>query len=323
MSHLGPFRFDPIYRRYVWGGRRLATMLGKELGEGDHYAESWEVVDHGQDQSRVAAGPLQGVTLHEIVRMHGRELFGRHAAQPQFPLLFKFLDAHQNLSVQVHPNNEQAARLQPPDLGKTEAWVVLHADPGSLIYAGLSPGCNRAALERAVQQGAMESCLHRFHPQPGDCVFIPAGTVHALGGGLVVAEIQQASDTTYRLYDWDRLGPDGKSRPLHVKEALETVDYRRGPVSPQTPRATDVPHVERLVQCEQFVLDRWKIQSTVPVGGDNRFHLLAVLAGEVSVEGDCGGAPLRKGQTLLLPAASGPTLATPTDSVVLLDMYLP
>jgi mannose-6-phosphate isomerase len=323
MTQIGPLRFEPLYRRYLWGGRRLATVLGKDLGEGDNYAESWEVVDHGQDQSRVAGGPMKGLTLHDVVRTRGRELFGRHAPRPQFPLLFKFLDAHQNLSVQVHPNDEQAAHLAPPDLGKTEAWVVIHADPGSLIYAGLQPGIDRAALERAVRQGATAACLHRLQPQPGDCLFLPAGTVHALGAGLVVAEIQQASDTTFRLYDWDRVGADGKGRPLHIQASLDTIDFDRGPVSPQTPRATDRTHVQRLVACEQFVLDRWSIQHSVAAGGDDRFHILAVLEGEAAVEGNEEASPLRKGQTLLLPAAAGPVAVSPAGSAVLLDMYLP
>ena len=153
--------------------------------------------------------------------------------------MFKFLDAQKTLSVQVHPNDDQAARLDPPDLGKTEAWVVLAAEPGSRIYAGLKRGFDRHALEREVHRGTCELCLHSFEPQPGDCVFIPAGTVHALGAGLVVAEIQQASDTTFRLFDWNRVDRDGKPRPLHIRESLDTINYLRGQVQPQTPAATE------------------------------------------------------------------------------------
>ena len=143
-----PLRFEPLFRRYLWGGRRLQSGLGKPIGAGEDYAESWEIVDHGADQSIVAAGRLAGKSLHELVTQYGEELFGRHHPQPQFPLLFKFLDAHRNLSVQVHPNDEQARLLDPPDLGKTEAWVVVHAEPGSLVYAGLKRGFDRQALDR-------------------------------------------------------------------------------------------------------------------------------------------------------------------------------
>jgi mannose-6-phosphate isomerase len=322
MSHIYPLRFSPIYRNYLWGGRRLELVLGKELGEGEHYAESWEVVDHGQDQSHVAFGPLQGTTLGELVPKQGAELLGRHHPQKQFPLLVKFLDAQQNLSVQVHPNDEQAARLDPPDLGKTEAWVVLHAEPGSLIYAGLKRGFDRHALEREVNRGTTELCLHRFEPAPGDCVFLPAGTIHALGAGLVVAEIQQASDTTYRLFDWNRLGPDGKPRTLHVREALDTIDFAAGPVTPQSPQATDDSRREQLVECDKFILDRWRLDGAATIGGDGRFHILTILEGEAEIAGDPAGRPLRKGETMLLPAACGAT-AIKAKNALLLDAYLP
>jgi len=194
MLTLPPLRFQPILREYLWGGRRLGTELGKQIGIGDHYAESWEIVDHGADQSVVADGPFAGTTLHELVMQHGLALFGRDNPQRQFPLLFKFLDANQTLSVQVHPNDEQAAKLDPPDLGKTEAWVVLAAEPGSKIYAGLKPGIDRDKLARAIDAGTCETCLHSLEPKVGDCIFIEAGTVHAIGAGLLVAGRNSASE---------------------------------------------------------------------------------------------------------------------------------
>jgi mannose-6-phosphate isomerase len=323
MAELYPLRFEPVFRRYLWGGRRLEGLLGKRLGQGDDFAESWEVVDHGSDQSVVASGPLQGTTLHQVVSQYGRELFGQHEPPRQFPLLVKFLDAHRNLSVQVHPDDAYAARLDPPDLGKTEAWVVLHADPGSVIYAGLRAGVDRSLLEQRIAAGQTEACLHRFEPQVGDCVFIPAGTVHALGAGLVVAEIQQASDTTFRLFDWNRLGPDGRPRPLHVDAALEVIDFRRGPVSPQTPQRTSSPAIKRLVVCDKFILDRWRIEGNHPVGGDGRFHILVVLEGGLDLTGDWASQPVMRGQTVLLPAVMGPCEVRPHGRAVLLDVYLP
>ena len=192
----------------------MQTVLGKPIGPGDDYAESWEVADHGADQSIVDFGPLAGTTLGELVLGRGDELVGPKGTVPypqaRFPLLVKFLDAKQVLSVQVHPNDEQAAKQTPPDLGKTEAWVMLATEPGSKIYAGLRPGVDRAQLEAAIRDGTCERLLHSFEPKPGDCVFIPAGTVHAIGQGLLVAEIQQSSDTTFRLFDWNRTGADGR-----------------------------------------------------------------------------------------------------------------
>ncbi|HJT34255.1 MAG TPA: type I phosphomannose isomerase catalytic subunit [Pirellulales bacterium] len=320
---LYPLRFRPILRRYLWGGRRLGTHLGKPLAEGDDFAESWEVCDRGDDQSLVHAGSLAGTSLAELLATRGEEILGRHAPQPRFPLLFKFLDAQKTLSVQVHPDDARAARLAAPDLGKTEAWVVIEALPGSLIYAGLKRGFDRAALQRELARGTCELCLHRFEPRAGDCIFLPAGVVHAIGEGLLVAEIQQSSDVTYRLFDWNRLGPDGRPRVLHIEQALEAIDYAYGPAYPQTPQATDWPHIERLVACEQFVLDRWKLASPQHVSDDNRCHLLAVIDGEVLIEGEPEGTPLRRGATVLLPASLGHVEVRPVGTAVLLDAYLP
>src|SRR4051794_25278226 len=252
MHTLPLLRFNSILREYLWGGRRLGTELGKPIGDGQHYAESWEVVDHGADQSRVADGPLVGKTLHELVTQEGPAVFGRHYPRDQFPLLLKFLDCNQTLSVQVHPNDEQAANLTPPDLGKTEAWVVLAAEPGSKIYAGLKPNVDRQTLEHELTRGNCQVCLHEFEPRVGDCVLIEAGTVHALGAGLLIAEIQQASDTTYRLFDWNRVDRDGKPRQLHIEQALDVTDFTRGPVNAIAPRSTDDHQIEHLVQCDKF-----------------------------------------------------------------------
>ena len=322
MTDLYPLRFHPLLQRYLWGGRRLERELGKSLPEGDDYAESWEVVDRGEDQSVVSDGPFAGQSLGRLITLRGQEMLGRHY-QPHFPLLFKFLDAHRNLSVQVHPDDEGAARLDPPDLGKTEAWVVLHAEAGSVLYAGLNRDFDRAALESEVNRGRTEHCLHKIVPQVGDCIFIPAGTVHALGAGLVVAEIQQASDTTFRLFDWNRLDNDGKPRKLHVEQALEAIDYSQGKVRRQEPQATDCPHVFRLATCDKFVLDRWEVDSPQSIGGDGRCHILAVLKGRVEVAGDEAAEPLATGETIFLPAGLEPVALAPLGKVRLLDMYLP
>jgi len=328
LKNMLPLRFTPLFRRAIWGGRRLATVLEKPIGEGDDFAEAWEIVDHGEDQSVVIAGPDQGKTLHQLVTDQGEALLGMHHPQTQFPLLFKFLDAHRNLSVQVHPDDAGGALLDPPDLGKTEAWVVLHVEPGANIYAGLKRGFDRAALEREMNRNTTELCLHRFEPQVGDCLFIPAGTVHALGGGMIVAEIQQASDTTFRLFDWNRLGADGQPRDLHIEQGLNAIDFSAGPIGPQTPEPLIDENgliAERLVACDKFVLDRIRVESgaNFSLGGGDKCHLLAVLEGSVQIEGDPADRPLARGETMLLPAVAGTVQAAAESGAVLLDMYLP
>ena len=327
---LYPLRFRPILRPYPWGGRRLETVLGKPLPPGDHWAESWEIADHGPDQSVVEFGRLAGTTLGQLVAQHGRELLGQLrrtdipvCPEPQFPLLVKFLDAANTLSVQVHPDDARAARLDPPDAGKTEAWVVVEADSGSMVYAGLKPGVDRAQLAAAIREGRCPDCLHAFVVSSGDCIFVPAGAVHALGAGLLVAEIQQSSDATYRLFDWNRVGPDGRSRPLHVEQGLEAIDFDRGPVQPQRPQPTDRPQVSRLVECDKFVLDRWQFDSPLSAGGDDRCHVIVVLKGAVRIEGDPANAVLPRGGTALLPAELGSVQLSPHGRTVLLDAYLP
>ncbi|MBN1908680.1 MAG: class I mannose-6-phosphate isomerase, partial [Pirellulales bacterium] len=182
-----PLRFAPIYRQYMWGGQRFRTSLGrKDLDSNAIYAESWEICDHRGDRSRVLAGDLAGKTLHDLVASFGSEILGvqgvcaqRALARQSFPLILKYLDGQRNLSLQVHPDNAMGATLDPPDLGKTEAWVVLEAEPGSLIYAGLKPGVDRQEFEKSLRSGEGDRCVHRFEAQPGDCVLLPAGMVHA------------------------------------------------------------------------------------------------------------------------------------------------
>lgn len=314
---LGPLRFEPILKRLIWGGRRLGALLEKPLGDGEDYAESWEVSDHGGDVSRVADGPFQGTTLHELVRNRGRELLGpRLADRSQFPLLVKFLDAHQVLSVQVHPD-DALARALTDDNGKTETWIIIHADPGSVIYAGLKAGVDRARFAAALaSKGGVEPLLHRFEPKAGDSVLIPAGTVHAVGAGIVLAEIQQMSDTTFRVYDWGRVGPDGKPRALHIEQALRAIDFERGPVDPIVPEVESIEGGtrERLATCPYFEIERWSLDGPARLGSFDRFTIVMGIAGRSDVEHGGRSVPLRLGQTLLLPAAAGPCVVTPRDA---------
>ncbi len=325
MTELPSLRFQPILREYLWGGQRLGSELGKPIGNMDRAAESWEIVDHGHDQSVVIEGSLAGRTLHQLVTDEGHALLGRHAPLSQFPLLFKFLDCQQTLSVQVHPNDAQATRLDPPDLGKTEAWVILAVEACSKVYAGLKTGVDRQALERELARGTCDTCLHEFVPRVGDCIFIEAGTVHALGAGLLIAEIQQSSDTTYRLFDWNRLDRNGKPRELHIQRALDTIDFDRGPVDPIKPRPTESSGVERLVSCDKFVLDRRTLSTSTAhsVSLNDRFHILAVVEGKVDVRSHNGRTALRRGDSILVPASTQALEIAGQGRAVLLDIYLP
>lgn len=299
---MDPLVFTPYLRPMVWGGRRLGDVLGKALPAGGTWGESWEVSVHPSHPTVVAEGPLAGRSLTWICQHHREELFGADRREA-FPLLIKYLDANDLLSVQVHPDDDKAMKLAKEPFGKTEAWVVLAADPGGRIFAGLKPGVDRAALERALKEGHVERCLHSFAPKPGDCLFLRAGTVHAVGGGVLMAEVQQSSDATLRLYDWDRPGPDGKPRPLHVAESLEAIDWTAGPLEPV--RGTAVPEGERLVECGYFVIDRYEVRSMLESPYGEKLTVWMVLEGAAELRASGGyRRAFAAGHTVVVPAAA-------------------
>ena len=322
-----PFRFRPLFQRYLWGGTRLGSALGKPIGE-QTAAESWEVVDHRDGQSVVAFGPLAGKTLHDLVVEYDTDLLGEKAwarvndeslpanLKLRFPLLFKFLDAADHLSVQVHPDDLLAKQINPPDLGKTEAWYVVDAIPGSKIYAGLQQGVSKEQFANSIREGDVQQHLYSFEAQAGDCVFIPAGTIHAIGKGLLIAEIQQASNTTYRVFDWNRTDDQGNSRPLHIEKALEATHFDRGPITP----ITDKPNVEqqRLVNCSHFQLDRYRLTATRNLATDGGFVIVVCVQGAVQISGEPSQRPLRTGETALVPACQEEVEVTPIDGDAIL-----
>ncbi|MEM8666561.1 MAG: type I phosphomannose isomerase catalytic subunit [Planctomycetota bacterium] len=316
-----PVRFRPVFKRTIWGGRRLNEQLGKSIGPESDYAESWEVVDHGDDQSVVDGGPLDGLTLNQLIVEHDNWLLGSGAQSKTFPLLLKYLDCNRVLSVQVHPDDAYGATMPKPDLGKTEAWYIVAADPESKVYAGLQPGVDRKTLQEAIAAGQAEQVLHAFHPQPGDVIYIPAGTVHALGAGLLVAEIQQSSDTTFRLFDWNRVDADGNARPLHLEQGLEVSDYETGPVEP---RRVDpmVTGWQNVVASDKFLL-RLLATGSTSLAGDGEFHIVTVPKGNATLVTGEETILLNAGETLLLPAAMGACEITVAESGVVMGMSLP
>ena len=316
---LYPLQFQPLFRSYIWGGRGLKDYLGKPIADEGVWAESWEIVDHGPDQSIITNGPLAGKTLGELIDSNPTGLLGGNLVQSQigapipqprhyFPLLLKYLDCNNVLSVQVHPDDAYGLKMPKPDLGKTEAWYVVHAEPGAIIYAGLRAGVTHDHLAEAIAAGRTEDCLHQVQARSGDCIFIPAGTVHALGSGLIVAEIQQSSDTTFRLFDWNRVDAEGKSRPLHIEQALQVIDFKSGPVEPQAlkPRQTaspNTPQRDSLVECSKFTMDRLLGAGTFCFQPDDRFVLVTVPQGHGRMSWDNGSLELKRGDSVLLPAA--------------------
>lgn len=322
-----PLRFVPFLRPMVWGGRRLADVLGKPLPTGEPYGESWEVSDHPTHRSVVASGPHAGATLRRLMERHGDSLLGS-AGDGTFPWLVKFLDAADWLSVQVHPDEKAVRRLLPGEGSKTEAWFILDAAPGSRIYAGLRPGTDEARLRAALAAGAVTECLHSFEPRPGDCVFLPAGTVHAVGGGVLMAEVQQTSDATFRLFDWGRKDAAGKSRPLHVEESMASIHWSRGPVAPvQAEGYRDLragkavgARQQPLVECRYFRLEYVQQGEPFRLGGAGRLQAAVVLAGGGRW---AEGEELRTGQTWVLPAALPAVECRPEGTLALLLATLP
>jgi mannose-6-phosphate isomerase len=323
---LYPLRFTPILRRLIWGGRRLGTVLGKPIGDQADYAESWELADYHDQVSLVEEGPLAGTSIRDLVRLRPDEFLGAALGQrDQFPLLVKFIDAREVLSVQVHPNDETGHRLA-GDNGKTETWVILDAEPGSLIYAGLKQGVGRDEFATALHSGKVEHLLHSFEPSPGDSILIEAGTVHAIGAGVLLAEIQQMSDATFRIDDWGRMGIDGKPRPLHIREALESIDFDRGPVSPIQPEIQPIVGGgtrQRLARTEYFALERLTFHQPAVVGDPQRFTIVMGLSGSSDIEHGGKSTRLDFGQTILLPAAIGPCVISPRGDATVLTCVVP
>src|SRR5664279_4551011 len=260
---LYPFVFDPIFKDRIWGGRELENLCAKQLPPGKPIGESWEISDRPGDASVIANGPLAGKNLRWLMENHGRELLGdaKPAAAGRFPLLCKILDAREKLSLQVHPPASKAKELQGEP--KTEMWFIAEAAPDASLYVGLKKGVTRAEFEQKISDGSVADCFHRIPVKAGDTMFLPSGRVHAIGDGLVIFEIQQNSDTTYRVFDWNRVGLDGKPRELHIAQSLASIDFSDfEPKLVQTKFVADGKIQKRaLVNDVLFNVETWKLNS--------------------------------------------------------------
>jgi len=315
-----PLLFTPVYKDYLWGGSRIAESF-RRTGTPAVCAESWEISAHAEGVSIVAAGPLQGGTLDELTQRYGSDLTGTRAPQPdRFPLLFKIIDARRKLSVQVHPNSANAALTggQP----KSEMWYVLDCGPDASLYAGLRAGATRPAVETALSRGRVADQLAELKIRADQALFIPGGLVHAIGDDSLIYEVQQSSNTTYRLFDWNRTAADGTPRALHIAESLATIDWQLKPPAMITPALCEREAGAswfQVVSCEFFTLKKLELSGSVALTQDGTtFTALFVNRGAASIR--CNGIAydLAQGASALLPAAAGCCTITAPDSASIL-----
>ena len=293
-SESAPFLvFEPLFKERVWGGRRLETLFGKKLPPGAQIGESWEIVDRAEAQSVVRQGPWRGRTLHELWREHRPEIFGDDMPDaPRFPILAKILDAQDKLSLQVHPGAAVARRFGGEP--KTEMWYFAAANDGAEIFAGLRPGVTRDDFAGALDHDAPADLVHRIGVKTGDAFFVPSGRLHGIGGGNLIVEIQQNSDTTFRLFDWGRAARDGSSRPLQIEEGLQSIAF--DDFEPEVVRQSG----ETLVECSHFAVAKWDLKNGRRASEPRQFALFVCLSGAVEMDGD----RLDPGQFFLVPACA-------------------
>jgi len=293
---LYPMLLTPTLHVKVWGGRKLDTSLGKYLAGDSPYGESWEL----HDTSTVANGGYAGHELTKLIQQYGADLIGEGFDPAEgLPLLVKFIDATQWLSVQVHPNDEQARELEGDPRGKTEAWIMLETEPEAKLVIGVQPGTTRQGMADAIREGTLEDLLTYAEVEAGDVLYMPANTIHAIGPGILLYEVQQSSNVTYRLYDWNRMGLDGKPRDLHIEKGVQVSNIEF------VPEITH-PEGELVVDGEYFQTRRFVFDDEMmEFNTEGRFHALTCIDGIVTVQHPLESFDLAKGQTALIPAALG------------------
>ncbi len=297
MKHY-PLKFKPLFKDRIWGGQQLRMFFGKDLPADRKIGESWELVDLPEDKSEIVNGPLAGKTIDAVIAEYGAAITGNAAYQPPFPLLIKILDAQDVLSVQVHPDAQTCRRTGKGD-PKTECWYIIDAQPGAVIYKGLKPGTTREQFARAIEDGTCEDYLLTVPVQVGECHFLPSGVCHAIGAGLLIAEIQQPSDTTYRVFDWNRVDPaTGQGRQLHVEDALESIHFDTSGDN------LSVATTGRLVDADEFKVDKGHQMPGGEMLLTGQMKVLTILNGQGCINSEqTETVDFEQGDTLLIPAA--------------------
>jgi mannose-6-phosphate isomerase len=292
VTHLTtPLVFEPIFQERIWGGRKLGELFGKNIPAGKRIGESWEIVDRPEAQSMVRDGPLADRSLHDLWVNFREEVFGKVRDAPRFPLLIKLLDAREKLSLQVHPGEAVAESLGGE--AKTEFWYVAGADSGAEIYVGLRKTMARKEFERALRSETVAEYVHAIPVKQGDAMFLPSGRFHAVGTGNVLIEVQQNSNTTYRVFDWNRVDATGQPRSLHIAEALQCIDFND--VAPKLIQ----PEGDVLVRDDLFVVEKWNLESRREVAAREQCAIVCCLGGSLG----CGDADFTPGQFFLVPAS--------------------
>ncbi|MDD3766760.1 MAG: class I mannose-6-phosphate isomerase [Eubacteriales bacterium] len=299
-----PLKMQPTYKQYLWGGENLKKLYGKDTPQGNA-AESWEVSCHPNGQSSVANGKYKGQTLAQVVSSMGEALLGKTISPAEkFPLLLKILDANDKLSVQVHPDDEYAMKNENGEKGKTEMWYVLDCKPGAQLVYGFKEGVTKEIFENAIKGGTLEEILNKVNVNKGDAFFIPAGTVHAIGEGIIIAEIQQNSDTTYRVYDYNRKDKDGNTRPLHIEKALDVSNFESsvGKEKAQGSEVLDGENIRTiLASCRYFNFEKLEIKEKSIENTDGRMEIILVAEGS----GKIAGESFKSADSFVIPAAMG------------------
>jgi mannose-6-phosphate isomerase len=301
---LYPLTFQPIFKERLWGGRELERLYGKKLPPGTPIGESWEISDRPGDTTIITNGPLAGKNLHWLMENHAYELLGdaKPATGNRFPWLCKILDAREKLSLQVHPPASKAAPLKGEP--KTEMWFIADAAPGAELFVGLKRGVTRAEFERKIQDGSVAECFHRVPVRTGDTMFLPSGRVHAIGAGLLIFEIQQNSDTTYRVFDWNRTGLNGQPRELHIAQSLASIDFNDfEPALIQNKFSGNEIKVRPLVNDPLFNVENLEMKSGMRTELKSRtLQIVGVSRGQLAVQNDSTTVNLSAGQFCLMPA---------------------
>ena len=299
-----PIKTSPVFKQYIWGGNSLKKKYNKSVPF-DTAAESWEVSCHSDGLSLVAEGEYEGMTLKEVLFSHKREMLGREDVEV-FPLLVKLLDAKECLSVQVHPDNEFAAKYENGELGKTEMWYVVDAKPGANLVYGLKEGTDAQMLKESIENGTLEEHLNYVPVKKGDSFFIPSGTIHAIRDGIIIAEIQQSSNTTYRVYDYNRVDKDGNKRPLHVEKAVMATDFSAKAMPRDASQKAEFSGgtSEVIASCEYFTVIKYEITESADLEKNNdKFEMLIFTEGEGIIEYMGEEYKFLPGDSFFIPAA--------------------